>query len=330
MPLPILTTRVLFRRKPPPPSPPTPPSAPPPQHPPLPPFPPAPPPNERSGWRHWSPGALVAPVYDDDLQQYVITCEVQGCGGPIPIWQSASQLATSSMAREMLQKGVYARSVCPFECERTVVRHGLSTDQENNVIGGAGLTSAGFEYESSSESAQGLSTFEARSDRLRATLVHSLWREADVSLSVCSDRIQKRRLVCPHGLWVYKSTTDSAYRLGDCVCTLATRSELQGNVMRAFFRHASSVTSLPHFEWTRDEIRVALTSPGDGIECDEDVSRVRRVPVLPNALPLSGVCFAGLRVLVRVRSRRGIRARVFPVHWWGQRGHPTDPPRKPR
>ena len=269
-------------------------------------------------------------MYDDDLQQYVITCEVEGCGGPIPIWQSASQLTTSAMAREMLQKGVYARSVCPFECERTVVRHGLSTDQENNVIDGAGLTAAGFEYESASESAQGLSTFEARSDRVRATLVHSLWREADVSLSVCSDRIQKRRLVCPHGLWVYKSTTASAYRLGDCVCTLATRSQLQGDVMRAFFRHASSVTSLPHFEWTRDEIRVALTSPGDGIECDEDVSRVRRVPVLPNALPLSGVCFAGLRVLVRVRARRGIRARVFPVRWWGQRGHPTGPPRKPR
>lgn len=263
----------LSNRKPPPPSPPTPPSAPPPQDPPLPPFPPAPPPDERSGWRLWSPGAIRAPQYDPVLEKYVITCQVEGCGDPIPVWESVSQMATAVMARELLLKDVYKRSVCPFECERHVVRHGLSVESENNVIDGAGLVAAGFEYESLSESPHGLSTFEARSDRVRGTLVRSLWREADLSLDVCSDRIQKRRLLCPHGLWVYTSTTSTAYRVGDCICTLATRSQLQGSVMRAFFQHASSVTSLSHFQWTHEEIRVAVSSPGDGLECDEETSR---------------------------------------------------------
>jgi hypothetical protein len=45
-----------------------------------------PPPDERSGWRAWAPGALSAPAYDEELKQYVISCEVEGCSGPIPIW----------------------------------------------------------------------------------------------------------------------------------------------------------------------------------------------------------------------------------------------------
>ena len=230
--------------------------------------------DERSGWRLWAPGALRAPKYDPELQEYVITCQVKGCGEPIAIWESTSQLATAQMARELLQRDVYKSSVCPFECERTVVSHGLSVDLENNVIDGAGLVAAGFEYESLSESPHGLSTFEARSDRVRGTLVRSLWREADLSLDVCAERIRRRRLVCPHGLWVYTSTTAAAYRVGDCMCTLAARSQLQGSVTRAFFKHASAVTSLSHFQWTHEQIRVALTSPGDGLECDPDVSRV--------------------------------------------------------
>ena len=181
------------------------------------------------------------------------------------------------MARELLHRDVYKSSVCPFECERTVVSHGLSVDLENNVIDGSGLVAAGFEYESLSESPHGLSTFEARSDRVRGTLVRSLWREADLSLDVCAERIRRRRLVCPHGLWVYTSTTAAAYRVGDCMCALAARSQLQGSVTRAFFEHASAVTSLSHFQWTHEQIRVALTSPGDGLECDEDTSRVRLV-----------------------------------------------------
>lgn len=264
----------LANRKPPPPSPPAPPSAPPPQDPPLPPFPPAPPPDERSGWRVWAPGAILAPKYDPELEQYVITCEVEGCAGPIAVWEAPSQMSTAIMARELLQKDVYKRSVCPYECERVVVRHGLPPQEENNVIDGAGLVAAAFEYESSSESPHGLSTFTARSERVRGTLVRSLWREANLGMETCAEKIHKRRLVCPHGLWVYTSTSPTALRLGDCMCALAARSKLQGSVTRAFFRHASSVTSLPHFAWTHDEIRIALTSPGDGLECDPVVSRV--------------------------------------------------------
>ena len=258
-----------------------------------------PPPDERSGWRAWAPSALRAPAYDADLKQYVISCEVEGCAGPIPIWRAAapprrpsaaqpppsrrpaacrresgSSTSTAIMARELMQKDVFKRSVCPYECERRVVRHGLGTEEENNVIDGAGLVAAAFEYESSSESPHGLSTFEVRSDRVRGTLVRSLWREPDLGLEECAVKIQKRRLVCPHGLWLHTSTSSTARRLGDCVCALASRSKLQASVTRAFFRHASSVTSLPHFQWTHEQIRVALTSPADGLECDAESSRL--------------------------------------------------------
>ena len=259
-------------RKPPPPSPPTPPSRPPPDRPPFVPFPPAPPPDERSGWRAWTPGALVLPNYDAGLEQYTITCQVEGCGGPIPVWSSPNAFVTSTMARTLLQRDVFKRSVCPYECERALVRHGLSEEDQDNVMDGVGLVAANFAYEASSESQFGLSSFSSRPDKVRATLVRSVWKEADLSMEDCAERVRKRRLVCPHGLWVFTREIFGSRRLGDCVCSLAARSKMEGTLLRAFYQHAASITSLPHFRSA--SVQVALSAPNDELPCDADSSRV--------------------------------------------------------
>ena len=260
-------------RKPPPPSPPTPPSCPPPDRPPFVPFPPAPPPDERVGWRFWTPGALVLPRYDPDLQQYTITCQIEGCGGAIPIWSSPNAYTTSQMARTLVARDVFKRSVCPYECERTLVQHGLSREDEDSVIDGVGLVSANFAYEASSESEFGISVFSDRPDKVRATLVRSVWKEVDLSTEECALRIRKRRLVCPHGLWVYTHMVQStSTRLGDCVCSIAARSKMEGTLLRAFYKHAASITSLPHFQ--SGSVKVALAVPNNDIACDADTSRV--------------------------------------------------------
>ena len=272
--VPTFDVHDLANRNPPPPSPPEPPSQPPPMYPPLPPFPPAPPPSERSGWRMWAPSALLAPRYDQKLDAYVITCQVEGCHEPIAVWESPNQVATSVMARRLMQNGVFERSVCPFECARGVVRHGLAEDEESNVLSGVGLTAAAFQYSGHAESSVGVSTFAVRAAGVGAAAVQTLWRETGISLDHCDREISKRRNLCPHGLWVHTSTSQLGFRGGDCSCHLGARSKLQAAVLRAFFEHARQITDLEHFRWTHDDVSVAATSPSDGAACDGDLSRV--------------------------------------------------------
>lgn len=221
----------------------------------------------------WAPGAIQAPRYDPSLDSYVITCQVQHCGDGIVTWASPNQVSTAQMARTLFEKEVYTRSVCPFECDREVVSHGLDATDEANVKDGVGLAAASFQYRGHSESAIGVSSYASHSEGVGGSLVQTLWR-ATMSLDRCKSTITKRRILCPHGLWIHTFTSDFGLRTGDCSCHLGARTKLQAGVLRGFMEYARQVTDLGHFQWKYDDISVAATSPAVGAECDGDTSTV--------------------------------------------------------
>ena len=47
---------------------------------------------------------------------------------------------------------------------------------------------------------------------------------------------------------------------------------MEGTLLRAFYQHAASITSLPHFQ--SGSVKVALAVPNNDIACDADTSRV--------------------------------------------------------
>jgi hypothetical protein len=115
----------LAHKKPPPPSPPSPPPPPPVPNPPLAPLPPAQPPF--ATLRIWGPELLATPETDED-GRFAITCAIEGCAAPLPVFKSSSQVAIVQKISQLASDGVLARSVCPFECAREVSSHGLGFD----------------------------------------------------------------------------------------------------------------------------------------------------------------------------------------------------------
>lgn len=221
----------------------------------------------------WAPGAIQAPQYDSSLDSYVITCQASGCGYPIVTWASTNAIATAQMARSLLEKHVYTRSVCPFECSRKVTAHGLDAMEEANVKDGVGLTAASFQYQGHGESPIGVSAYSTHSKEVGGVLVKTLWRQT-MSLDMCKRTMTKRQLICPHGLWIHTSTSDFGFRSGDCSCHLGARTQLQAGVLRGFMSYASQITDLRHFQWKHNEISVAAASPAVGADCDGDTSDV--------------------------------------------------------
>ena len=259
---------------PPPPDPPSPPMPPPPRVPPLPPFPPAPPPDGRKGLRTWSPGGYnEAPEGTDDASDanFHIYCGMgDGCGGfRASIFASPSQLAVLETARKMIDQGTYLASVCPYECSRELVRHTVSTGNERNLLGGAGLQGEAFLYPGSEDSETlGFRRFGRATGA--GTLLHALRMERNVSMDACHALAQASRLLAPHAVWmVNEDAADdltSVGRVGDCGLFLGARSPLSTQLWRAFYRYARLVLDLGHVDAYMDSdiVSAAVHTTAEG------------------------------------------------------------------
>ena len=249
----------LAHALPPPPEPPAPPRPPPPFVPPLPPFPPAPPPDGAVGLRVWSPGGYnEAPEGSDDASDanFHIYCGFGvGCDHfRASIFKSPSQIAVLETARRMIDEGTYRDSVCPFECERRITRHVVSTANALNLLGGAGLQGEGFLYPGA-DAASGFQRFASASGS--GTVLHTLRMARGVTMEECSAIVDSHRLLAPHAVWLIDpSAVDAdvdAERIGECGLFLGARSPLEAQLWRAFYRYGRLVLRLGHVDRFVDE-----------------------------------------------------------------------------
>ena len=262
---------------PPPPDPPAPPMPPPPRVPPLPPFPPAPPPDGRVGLRTWSPGGYnEAPEGTDDASDanFHIYCGFgSGCGDfRASIYRSPSQLAVLETARKMIDQGTYRGSVCPYECERGIVRHTVSEGNALNLLSGAGLQGEGFLYPGSTEAGAGFSRFTTAATNVAGTMLHPLRMTRNVTLDECSAIVKSHRLLAPHAVWLIDPNAvfedADASRVGECGLFLGSRSPSQAQLWRAFYRYARLVLNLGHVDaFVDDDIKNAAVHTAAEGEC---------------------------------------------------------------
>ena len=278
----------LAHALPPPPSPPAPPKPPPPIVPPLPPMPPAPPPDGATGHRVWSPaGYNERPEGTDDASDglFHIYCgfEWTDADGMAQSWRasiysSLSQLGVLHTARKMIDQGTYTSSLCPFECTRSILRHGVTATNEANLLSGEGLDGEGFSYPGSDDSGSGFARFAGASGAEEGQLI-PLHMEHNVTLDQCDDIVRAYQLLAPHAVWLIREDDEaesaSIARLGDCGLFLGTRSELDAKLWRAFYRYARLVLNLGHFEaFVDDHIKAAAVHTSAEGDCDSSNSRV--------------------------------------------------------
>ena len=278
----------LAHALPPPPSPPAPPNPPPPGVPPLPPMPPAPPPDGVLGKRVWSPsGYNERPEGTDDASDglFHIYCGFgwTDINGVAQSWRASihsalSQVGVLHTARKLIDQGTYTSSLCPFECTRSILRHGVSTTNENNLLSGAGLDGEGFLYPGSTETGRGFTRFAAASGTNEDRLV-PLDVKYDVTLDQCDDIVRAHQLLAPHAVWLIHESDQtqaaSAARIGDCGLFLGTRSEVDAKIWRAFYRYARLVLNLGHFDaFVDDHIKAAAVHTSAEGDCNSGNSRV--------------------------------------------------------
>ena len=267
----------LALRSPPPPSPPSPPSAPPPTFPPYPPLPPVPPPDEFSGYRVWRPGVLDVPEYDDDLEAFKITCRVARCGQPHLVYASGSQLAAHSFVRELIENGVYSRSLCPYECQRVVRSHGLSDEDEAAIRDGVGSQTAAVQYPGYlDDPVNGLATYAHKATAAAfAQTAMPIYKRSGLTMAQCGKEMHDHKILAMHGLWVYNHTTPLAARVGECAFYLVARSTLQLNVWKGFTEYAKEILDLAHMRArVPEQLISAVAAPSKSLSCDEGTSKV--------------------------------------------------------
>jgi hypothetical protein len=278
----------LAHALPPPPSPPAPPKPPPPNVPPLPPMPPAPPPDGVVGKRVWSPATYNSPPdgtddASDGLFHIYCGFEWTDTNGVAQSWRASihsglSQVGVLHTARKMIDQGTYASSLCPFECTRSIIRHGVTPVNEDNLLSGAGLDGEGFLYPGRTDTGHGFARFDSASGSDEGRLV-PLHMEHNVTLDQCDDIVRAHNLLAPHAVWLIREADAaeeaSAARLGDCGLFLGARSEVDARIWRAFYRYARLVLNLGHFEaFVDDHIKAAAVHTSAEGECDSSNSRV--------------------------------------------------------
>lgn len=278
----------LAHNLPPPPSPPVPPKPPPPNVPPLPPMPPAPPPDGALGHRVWSPaGYNEPPEGTDDASDglFHVYCgfEWTDTNNVPQSWRASihsalSQTGVLHTARKLIDQGTYTSSLCPFECERSILRHGVTATNENNLLSGAGLDGEAFLYPGSADSGHGFARFASASGSDEDRLV-PLHMQHNVTLDECDGIVRAHQLMAPHGVWLIRESDEtqqaSAARLGDCGLFLGARSEVDARIWRAFYRYARLVLNLGHFEaFVDDHIKAAAVHTSAEGDCDSSNSRV--------------------------------------------------------
>lgn len=221
---------------------------------------------------------LNVPTFNDELGHFVITCQVTTCGKPHVIFSSTSQTNTHTFARKLIEKRVYAESLCPFECDRHVVSHAVDPVEEANIRDGIGSQLAGFRYPGVADKPRlGISSFQhMATNTLHTTMAPPFHREATVlSLPDCQAAVQRHRLLAMHALWTYNRTNGLGVRLGDCIFYHATRNTVQLQIWKAFFGYAKEVLNLAHFSAPVPSTFVsAISEPDDLVACNGDTSTV--------------------------------------------------------
>jgi hypothetical protein len=278
----------LAHALPPPPSPPAPPKPPPPNVPPLPPMPPAPPPDGVLGHRVWSPATYNSPPEGtDDASDglFHIYCGFSWTDttGVAQSWRasihsSLSQTGVLHTARKLIDQGTYTSSLCPFECTRSILRHGITSTNEANMLSGAGLDGEAFRYPGHDDVGSGFARFASASGAEEERLI-PLSMTHNVTLDECDSIVRAHQLVTPHAIWLIREEDQeqlaSASRLGDCGLFLGARSEVDARLWRAFYRYARLVLNLGHFEaFVDDHIKAAAVHTSAEGDCDSSSSRV--------------------------------------------------------
>jgi hypothetical protein len=278
----------LAHALPPPPSPPAPPRPPPPGVPPLPPMPPAPPPDGTLGHRVWSPATYnSAPEGTDDAADglFHIYCGFAwtDANGDAQSWRASihsalSQTGVLHTARKMIDQGTYTSSLCPFECTRSIMRHGVTAINENNLLSGSGLDGEAFSYPGHADSGHGFARFASASGSDEDRLV-PLSMTRNVTLDQCDSIVHAHQLIAPHAVWLIRESDQtqqaSEARLGDCGLFLGARSEVDARIWRAFYAYARLTLRLGHFDaFVDDHIRAAVVHTSAEGACDGGSSRV--------------------------------------------------------
>jgi hypothetical protein len=259
------------------PSPPSPPPPPPVPNPPLAPLPPAQPPF--ATLRIWGPELLATPETDED-GRFAITCAIEGCAAPLPVFKSSSQVAIVQKISQLASDGVLARSVCPFECAREVYSHGLGFDAFSQLVTTSSLGSAQLAYPRLSALQQRVATSDLDDAGIGATAgvaenafdtLVEIGRVEGVTMRECGEYVEERKTVAMHAVWLYDAADPGLSPTGACVLFLAARSQHQFVLWHSFFEHARHVTTIAHFETAvpSDEA-VAVARPPEGIDCAFD------------------------------------------------------------
>ena len=181
-------------------------------------------------------------------------------------------------ARKLIDQGTYASSLCPFECTRTVLRHGVTSTNEANLLSGSGLDGEAFLYPGRSNIDNGFSRFESASGDSEGRLV-PLRVDYNVTMDQCDTIVRAHQLISPHAVWLIHESVEtqlaSAARIGDCGLFMGARSEVDAKIWRAFYRYARLVLNLGHFEAFVDEhIKAAAVHTSAEGDCDSSNSRV--------------------------------------------------------
>ena len=214
-------------------------------------MPPAPPPEGTVGHRTWSPaGYNERPEGTDDVSDalFHVYCGFawNDASGVEQSWRASihssfSQTAVLHTARKLIDQGTMAASLCPFECERSILRHSVAPTNEANLLSGAGLDGEAFLYPGSADSGHGFARFASASGSDEDRLV-PLHMQHNVTLDECDGIVRAHQLLAPHGVWLIRESDEagklsaSATRLGDCGLFLGARSEVDARIWRAFYR----------------------------------------------------------------------------------------------
>ena len=188
-------------------------------------------------------------------------------------------------ARKLIDQGTYTSSVCPFECERSILRHSVAPTNEANLLSGAGLDGEAFFYPGHTESVRGFARFAASEisgsddEDTTARLLVPVHMQHNVTLDACDAIVRAHRLMASHAAWLVNADSEapgaSSARLGGCGLFLGARSEVDAKLWRAFYDYARLVLNLGHFDsFVDDDIKAAAVHTSAEGVCDGGSSRV--------------------------------------------------------
>ena len=189
-------------------------------------------------------------------------------------------------ARKLIDQSTYEHSVCPFECTRSILRHGVTATNEANLLSGAGLDGEAFRYPGHADSGRGFARFanavggdaDDDDDAAGSRLV-PVHMAHNVTLDECDAIVRAHQLLAPHAVWLVNADAQaegaSNARPGDCGLFLGARSGVDATLWRAFYAYARLTLRLGHFDaFVDDHIRAAAVHTSAEGECDGGSSRV--------------------------------------------------------